>query len=164
MIICVNLWSTILMQSKAKTVDEYIASLPDDRREAVSALRKVVNMNLPKGFKEAMGYGMPGWVVPHKLYPAGYHCDPKQPLPFMGFASQKGYISFYTMCLYAENKELEWFKKEWPKYSSKKLDMGKSCIRFKKPDDIPLELIGKLAARITPKQWIDIYEKSFRHK
>lgn len=150
------------MQSKAATVDEYIASLPEDRRSAISAIRKVVNKNLPKGFEERMSYGMMGWAVPLKTYPAGYHCDPKQPLPFMGLASQKQYISFYTMCLYSDEKELEWFKNEWAKHSSKKLDMGKSCIRFKKPEDIPLTLIGELASRITPKQWIDIYESTMK--
>lgn len=150
------------MQSKAATVDEYIASLPEDRRTAISAIRKVVNKNLPKGFEERMSYGMMGWAVPLKTYPAGYHCDPKQPLPFMGLASQKQYISFYTMCLYSDENELEWFKNEWAKHSSKKLDMGKSCIRFKKPEDIPLTLIGELAARITPKQWIDIYESTMK--
>lgn len=150
------------MQSKAKTVDEYIETLPEDRRKAISDIRKVVNKNLPKGFKEEMGYGMMGWVVPHKLYPAGYHCDPKQPLPFMGVASQKNFISFYSMCLYSDEKLLKWFQKEWPKHSSRKLDMGKSCIRFKKIDDIPLKLLGELATKVTPAQWIEIYESTFR--
>lgn len=152
------------MQSTAKTVDEYIESLPEDRRKAISAIRDVINKNLPKGFKEAMGYGAMGWVVPHELYPAGYHCDPKQPLPFMGVASQKNNISLYSMCLYGDNKELDWFREQWPKHSSRKLDMGKSCIRFKKMDDIPLELIGQLAARVTPERWIEIYESSMKRR
>lgn len=149
------------MQSKAKTVDEYIETLPEDRRKAISDIRRVVNKNLPKGFQEEMGYGMMGWVVPHKLYPAGYHCNPKQPLPFMGVASQKNFISFYSMVIYSDNKLLRWFQKEWPKHSSKKLDMGKSCIRFKKVDDIPLKLLGELAKKVTPAQWIEIYESTF---
>lgn len=149
------------MQSKAKTVDEYIETLPEDRRKAISDIRRVVNKNLPKGFEEEMGYGMMGWVVPHKLYPAGYHCNPKQPLPFMGVASQKNFISFYSMVIYSDNKLLRWFQKEWPKHSSKKLDMGKSCIRFKKVDDIPLKLLGELAKKVTPAQWIEIYESTF---
>ncbi len=150
------------MQSNAKTPDEYIESLPEDRKAAVSAIRKVVNDNLPKGFKECMGYGAMGWVVPHELYPAGYHCDPKMPLSYMGVASQKNYISFYSMCLYGSDDQMDWFREEWPKYSKKKLDMGKSCIRFKKAEDIPLELIGKLASKLTPQQWIEIYEKSMK--
>ena len=144
-----------------RTPDEYIAGLPDDRREIVAAMRKVINGNLPAGFEECSSYGI-GWVVPHSLYPPGYHCDPKQPLGFMGLASQKNYISLYSMCLYGGNKHLEWFQNEWPKYSEKKLNMGKSCIRFSKPEDVPLELIGKLAARVTPQQWIEIYEKALR--
>ena len=144
-----------------RTPDEYIAGLPDDRREIVAAMRKVISDNLPAGFMETSSYGI-GWVVPHSLYPPGYHCDPKQPLGFMGLASQKNYISLYSMCLYGANKHLEWFQNEWPKYSSKKLNMGKSCIRFSKPDDVPLDLIGKLAARVTPQQWIEIYEKALR--
>jgi hypothetical protein len=148
------------MQSNAKTPDEYIASLPDDRKQIVCDIRKAINDNLPEGFKEGMAYGMISWSVPHDIYPPGYHCDPKLPLGYMGLASQKNYISFYSMCLYADSKELESFRAEWPKYSTKKLDMGKSCIRFKKADDVPLWLIGKLASRFTPQQWIGIYEKA----
>ena len=151
------------MQSTAKTVAEYITSLPDDRKAAMSAIRDVVNENLPKGFKEGMLSGMINWYVPLETYPPGYHCEPKgQPLGFMGLASQKNNISLYSMCLYGHPKELDWFKKEWPQHTSRKLDMGKSCIRFKKMDDIPLELIGKLASRITPEQWIAIYEKALK--
>lgn len=150
------------MQYDAKTPDEYIAELPADRRSALAALRKVINENLPKGFKETMGYGHMGWVVPHETYPAGYHCDPKQPLPFMGIASQKNHIAVYAMCLYGNVDQLEWFRAEWPKHSKKKLNMGKSCIRFTKLEDIPLDLIGELASKITPEQWIDIYEKTMK--
>jgi hypothetical protein len=148
------------MQSKALTVAQYLKELPDDRRQAITELRRVIVKNLPKGFEEAMGYGMMGYVVPHKLFPEGYHCNPSQPLPFMGLASQKNYISVYHMALY-DGELLDWFKDQWGKYTTKKLDMGKCCIRFKKPDDIPMDLIGKLASKVTPKQWIEIYKKAF---
>lgn len=146
------------MRSEAKSANAYIESLPDERREAIAKLRKIIVRNLPKGFEETMSYGMLAWVVPHKLYPGGYHCDPKQPLPFLNLASQKNYISLYHMGLYSSGDLLNWFETEWPKYSTKKLDMGKCCVRFKKPDDIPFELIGRLVAKITPKEWIDTYE------
>lgn len=150
------------MQSKAKTPDEYVAELPEDRKVAIATLRKVINDNLPKGFKECMGYGHIGWVVPHETYPSGYHCDPSQPLPFMGIASQKNHIAVYSMCLYGEVRDLDWFRAEWPKHSKKKLNMGKSCIRFTKLEDIPLKLIGQLASKVTPQQWIEIYEMSIK--
>ena len=146
------------MISTASTPDEYISGLPDDRKAALTAIREAVNERIDPGFKEAMGYGMMGWVVPHSLYPAGYHCDPKQPLSYMGIASQKNFISIYSMCLYSDNDLLDWFRSEWPKHSSKKLDMGKSCMRFKKLDDVPLKLIGELASKFTPQQWIEMYE------
>lgn len=148
------------MQSQASTPAEYVASLPDERRGAIDAVRKAINKNLPKGFEEGMGYGMLGWCVPHSLYSAGYHCDPKTPLPFIGLASQKNHIALYHMGIYSSTPLLDWFQAEWPKHSSKKLDMGKSCIRFKKPEDIPVALIGELCSKMTPQQWIDIYEKS----
>jgi hypothetical protein len=146
------------MRSTARTPDEYIAELPEDRISAVAAIRAAVNDNLPKGFKETIAYGMIGWVVPHELYPPGYHCDPKLPLGYMNLASQKGHVALYSMCLYGGGKQLDWFQSEWPKHTSYKLDMGKSCIRFKKFDDLPLGLIGELASKLTPQQWIDIYE------
>src|SRR6476469_2737068 len=146
------------MTSDAKTVDEYIEKLPEDRKEAVSKLRQTLKKNLQKGFVETMGYGNAGYVVPHSLYPAGYHCDPKLPLPFIGFASQKNSINFYHMGLYSDSKLLKWFKDEFPKHSTKKLDMGKSCVRFKKPEDIPYKLIGELATKMTPQDWISTYE------
>jgi uncharacterized protein YdhG (YjbR/CyaY superfamily) len=152
------------MQSKALTPDQYIDVLPEDRKEAVSKLRKIIKKNLPKGFKEGMGYGMMGWDVPHSLYPAGYHCDPKQPLPFMGLASQKNSINLYHMGIYADPKLLKWFTDSFAKVSKQKLDMGKSCIRFKKPEHIPFELIGELAAKMTPKDWIELYEKNLKKK
>ena len=148
------------MRSEAKTPQEYFNNLPDDRRQAMTKLRNTIKKNLPKGFQEVMGYGMPGWVVPHKLYPAGYHCDPKQPLPFAGLASQKNYISFYHMGLYSDSDLLKWFEMEWPKNSSRKLDMGKCCVRFKNPNDIPYDLIGKLVSRMSPKDWVEYYSKN----
>ncbi|MBX7153582.1 MAG: DUF1801 domain-containing protein [Candidatus Kapaibacterium sp.] len=151
------------MKSDATTPDEYIETLPDDRKQAISKLRKVIKKNLPKGFKEVMGYGMIGYVIPHTLYPKGYHCDPKQPLPFINLASQKNHIAVYHMGLYA-GAHLEWFKTEWSNHSTKKLDMGKSCIKFKKPEDIPYDLIGELVSKITPQEWIEMYESAFLKK
>ena len=150
------------MTSDAKTPDEYYASLPEDRPGAMLRLREQFKKNLPKGFEECMGYGMVGFVVPHSLYPNGYHCDPKQPLPFAGLASQKNHISVYHMGLYADPELMEWFTTEYPKYSKTKLDMGKSCIRFKKPEHIPYELFGQLAKKMKPKDWIATYENAFR--
>ena len=152
------------MHSNAPTPDEYIASLPDDRRDVIGKLRSAIKKNIPKGFQEKMGYGMLGWVVPHSLYPAGYHCDPKQPLPFLGFASQKNHIAVYHMGIYSSPELLKWFQSEWPKHSSKKLDMGKSCLRYRKPEDVPVALIGELASKMTPKQWIETYENVFKHR
>lgn len=146
------------MQSSAATPDQYLKELPEDRKEVFAKLREAISRNLPKGFEETMGYGSMGWVVPHKLYPAGYHCDPKQALPFLGIASQKNHIAVYHMGLYSSPKMVEWFRAEWPKHSSKKLDMGKSCIRFRKAEDVPVSLIGELASKMTPREWIDLYE------
>lgn len=150
------------MRSEAKSPEEYIESLPSDRKDALAELRKVILKNLPKGFKEGMGYGMLGYSVPHSKYPKGYHCDPKQPLPFIGMASQKNFIALYHMGIYADPKLLKWFTTEYPKHSKTKLDMGKSCIRFKKPDQIPFKLIGELASKMTPDDWINMYEKAFK--
>jgi hypothetical protein len=150
------------MQLKAKTPEEYINKLPEERKEAIKKLRKVILKNLPKGFKEMIGYGMIRYAVPHSIYPDGYHCDPKQPLPFMGIASQKNHISFYHMGIYSDKKLFEWFLKEYTKISKSKPDMGKSCVRFRKAENIPYELIGKLTAKITPQEWIKIYSKSFK--
>lgn len=147
------------MQSKATTVDRYIAALPADRQQAITELRKVIKKNLPKGFKEEMNYGMIGYVVPHSIYPKGYHCDAKQPLPFMNVASQKNFISIYHMGVYADPKLLKWFTDAHAKSSPKKLNMGKSCMRYKKPEDIPYKLIGELASKITVDEWVTGYEK-----
>ena len=152
------------MRSEAQTVEDYIKQLPEDRQEAISKLRNVIKTNLPDGFQEEMSYGMIGFVVPKTLYPAGYHCTPGLPLPFMNIASQKNFIAIYHMAVYADEELNSWFIAEYPKYSKARLDMGKSCIRFKKTTDIPFELIGELASKITPEQWIAMYEATFKPK
>ncbi|HNS12108.1 MAG TPA: DUF1801 domain-containing protein [Bacteroidia bacterium] len=152
------------MKFEAKNVDEYIKQIPEDRQAAMIELRKVIRKNIPKGFSEEMSYGMPGYVVPHSMYPAGYHCDPKLPLPFISIASQKNFIALYHMGVYADPKLFKWFTSEYPKHVDSKLDMGKSCIRFKKPDQIPFKLIGELVSKMTPKDWISLYEKNYKKK
>ena len=152
------------MQSKTTTVDAYLAELPEDRQKAIAKLRSVIRKNLPKGFKEGMGYGMMGWSVPHSIYPAGYHCNPKDPLPFMGLASQKNSINLYHMGIYANPKLLKWFRDAHAKASPKRLDMGKSCVRFKKPEDIPYALIGELMQKVSVLQWIATYESAYKPK
>jgi hypothetical protein len=147
------------MKSGVSTVEQYCHSLPSERQEVIEKLRKVILKNLPKGFLEEMNYGMIGYVVPHSLYPDGYHCDPSLPLPFMNIASQKNFIAVYHMGIYADSKLLKWFTEAYAKEVKGNLDMGKSCIRFKKPDQIPFELIGALAAKMSPKDWISLYEK-----
>jgi uncharacterized protein YdhG (YjbR/CyaY superfamily) len=150
------------MISKATSPDQYMKELPADRQEAVSKLRDTILKNLPKGFKEGMFYGMPGYVVPHELYPAGYHCDPKLPLLFASIASQKNFITLHHMGMYADQEVLNWFVAEYPKHSPSKLDMGKGCIRFKKPEHIPYKLIGELMKKMSVKDWITIYEKNLK--
>ena len=150
------------MQSAAKNPDQYFQELPEERKDAMLKLREVIKKNLPKGFEEMMGYGMLGYAVPHSIYPKGYHCDPKQPLPFFGMASQKNSINIYHMGIYADNDLYDWFVSEYPKHSKARLDMGKSCIRFKKPEHIPFELIGELLTKISVLEWISIYESKFR--
>lgn len=152
------------MQSKATTVEAYIAELPDDRRETINQLRKVIKKNLPKGFQECMAYGMIGYVVPHKLYPPGYHCDPKLPLGFMNIAAQKNFTAVYHMGIYCDPKLMKWFTDAYAKSGAGKLDMGKSCIRFKNASKIPYELIGELAAKMTPQDWIDRYEQALNSR
>jgi hypothetical protein len=150
------------MTSAAKTPQQYLKELPADRKEAVTKLRDIILKNLPKGFEETMNYGMLGYVIPHSKYPDGYHCDPKLPLPFMNIASQKNFIAFYHMGIYAMPELLEWFKTEYPKHNTAKLDMGKSCMRFKKTADIPFELIGKLVKKVSMKDWIKFYEATYK--
>ncbi len=152
------------MQSKATTVKEYVDSLAEDRKKPIEELRKVIRKNLPKGFEECMNYGMIGYVVPHKLYPPGYHCTPELPLPYMNIASQKNFIAVYSFGMYNNKKVLDWFLKEYSKSSGKKVDMGKSCLRFKKAEDIPYRLIGELAGKMTPQEWIDMYEKTVKNR
>lgn len=150
------------MQSKATTPEQYLSELPDDRKNAILKLRNILKENLPKGFEEVMSYGMLGYVVPHAIFPKGYHCDPKLPLPFINLASQKNFIALYHMGIYADKNLFDWFIAEYPKHVKTKLDMGKSCIRFKKVDDIPFELIGELATKISVQDWIAMYEKNLQ--
>jgi len=150
------------MKYEANTVEEYIVQLPEDRIAPFKKLRETILDSLPKGFEEGMGYGMPTYYVPHSLYPDGYHCDPKLPLPFINIASQKNFIAFYNMGIYSNPKLLEWFTTEYPNYVKTKLEMGKSCIRFKKMNQIPFELLGKLVSKVSVKDWIDTYESAIK--
>jgi hypothetical protein len=147
------------MQSKATTVEQYLGELPEDRREAIEAVRRVILENLPQGYEEGMQYGMIGYFVPHSVYPPGYHCDPKQPLPFAGLASQKNYVSIYLMCVYGHPEHEAWFRQAWAK-TGKKLDMGKSCVRFKRIDDVPLKVIGQAIKRVSAKKFIEYYDSA----
>ena len=149
------------MQSDIKTPQEYVDSLPEDRKTAIEKLRKTVKSNLPEGFEEEISYGMLGYIVPHSIYPKGYHCKPNLPLPFINIASQKNFIAFYHMGIYVNSELLNWFVSEYSKLVKSKIDMGKSCIRFKKMDEIPYELIGNLVSKITVSDWISIYENNF---
>lgn len=152
------------MKANGKTVKEILINLPEDRAEPFNKLRDVIVKNLPKGFEEGISYGGLGFVIPHKLYPAGYHCKPSEPLPFAGIASQKGSINFYHMGVYSDPKLLKWFVSEYPKHTKQKLDMGKSCIRFNKLDDIPYKLIGELMKKMSAKEWIEKYEAALKPK
>ena len=149
------------MQSDCKTPQEYVDSLPEERKLIIEKLRKIIKLNLPEGFQEEMSYGMLGYVVPHSIYPKGYHCKPNLPLPFINIASQKNFIALYHMGIYANPELLDWFVAEYSKHVKSKIDMGKSCIRFKKMEDMPYELIGELAAKMTVSDWISIYENNF---
>jgi uncharacterized protein YdhG (YjbR/CyaY superfamily) len=149
------------MQSDSKIPQEYVDSLPEERKLAIQKLRNSIKLNLPEGFQEEMSYGMLGFVVPHSIYPKGYHCKPNLPLPFMNIASQKNFIALYHMGIYANPELLNWFVAEYSKLVKSKIDIGKSCIRFKKMEDIPYELIGELAAKMTVSEWISIYENNF---
>jgi hypothetical protein len=150
------------MQYKANTPEEYIEQIPGERQAAFKKLRNTIKKNLPMGFKEVMGYGMVGYSVPHSKYPAGYHCNPKDPLPFIGIDSQKNFIAVYHMGVYAIPELSKWFTTAHSKLTSKKLDMGKSCIRYKNPEDIPFDLIGELASKLTADEWIAVYEKKLK--
>lgn len=150
------------MKIEATSVKDYINQLPSERQEAIKKLQDIILKNLPKGFVEELNYGMIGYVIPHSIYPSGYHCDPELPLPFMNIANQKNFIGVYHMALYSNPELYDWFINEWPKHSKRKLDMGKSCIRLKKLEEIPYELIGELASKITPEKWIEMYENALK--
>jgi len=146
------------MLSKATTPNQYIAELPQDRSEVLKKLRQTILENLPEGFEETMAYGMLGYVVPHSIYPNGYHCNPKLPLGIINIASQKNFVALYHMAIYLDRELFNWFVESYPKHCKTKLDMGKSCIRFKKIDDIPYDLIAELIRKISVQQWITMYE------
>ena len=150
------------MQIPADSIEDYVSKIPEDRQEIFKKMFDTIDENLPKGFAQGISYGMVGWDVPLETYPAGYHCTPGSPLPFLGLASQKNFIALYHMGIYAKPELLDWFVSEFPKYSKRKLDMGKSCIRFKKMDDIPLNLIAELSKKMTPQEWIELYEKNYK--
>jgi uncharacterized protein YdhG (YjbR/CyaY superfamily) len=150
------------MQYKAETPEEYLEQIPEDRKAPMEKLRATILKNLPEGYSECISYGMIGYVVPHSLYPDGYHCTPELPLPFMNIASQKNFIAVYHAGMYAKEEVKDWFVSEYPKHCKYKLDMGKSCVRFKRMDDIPYDLIGELTAKMPMKEWIDIYEANIK--
>ena len=150
------------MTIDAKTVDEYISKVPEDRTDAISKLRDTVKKNLPKGFEEGITYKMIGFYVPHTIYPDGYHCNPKDPLPFINIASQKNFVALYHSGIYADKNLLDWFVAEYPKHVKTKLDMGKSCVRFKKVENIPYDLIAELCKKMSVENWIDLYEKNVK--
>ncbi|MEX1001830.1 MAG: DUF1801 domain-containing protein [Crocinitomicaceae bacterium] len=150
------------MKIEAVDLDDYITQLPEERQTPMQRLKDVIENHIPDGFEAAMSYGMPGWVVPHSLYPSGYHCKAEEPLPFLSIASQKNFIALYHMGLYADKALMKWFVDQYPKHSNRKLDMGKSCIRFKKMEDIPYELIGELAGKMTLNEWVDLYEANIK--
>ncbi|MEZ4805575.1 MAG: DUF1801 domain-containing protein [Bacteroidia bacterium] len=149
------------MQIQAANVADYLSQVEDSKREGITKLIEIIRASIPKGFEERINYSMPSWVVPHSIFPPGYHCDPKLPLPFASIAAQKNFIAVYHMGIYADPKLLDWFVSEHKKRSSKKLDMGKSCIRYKKAEDIPYDLIGELFAKMTAQEWIDLYSKNY---
>jgi hypothetical protein len=146
------------MKAPGVTVEEILENIPEDRKDVFHKLHQTIVAHLPSGFEAGISYGGLGYIIPHSLYPAGYHCKPSEPLPFAGLASQKNSINFYHMGIYADPALHDWFVAEYPKHSAQKLDMGKSCIRFKKLDQIPFTLIGELMQKMTAQQWIDLYE------
>jgi uncharacterized protein YdhG (YjbR/CyaY superfamily) len=150
------------MKYTATSPDDYLSQLPEERAIVISKLRSLIQENIPEGFTEEMSYGMIGYIVPHSLYSEGYHCDPSLPLPFINIASQKNFIAFYHMGMYADKNLYDWFVEEYPKHCKRKLDMGKSCIRFKKTDDIPYELLAKLVRKMTVLDWVSLYEEKFK--
>jgi hypothetical protein len=151
------------MISNAKTVDEYLQALPEERRDALNAVRKVILANLPEGYEECMQYGMIGYVVPHRLYPSGYHCNPAQPLPNASLGSQKNHMALYLMTVYGDPPTEQWFRKAW-QAAGKKLDMGKACVRFKKLDGVSLEVIGEVIARTPVDKYIARVEQGLQQR
>lgn len=151
------------MQKSAKTISDYLAELPPERRAALVAVQEVIRQNLDSDYEEGMQYGMIGYYVPHRVFPPGYHCDPKQPLPFAGLASQKNYMSLYLMATYGDEGEQQWLRAAWAP-TGKKLDMGKSCIRFKKLDELALEVIGEAIRRVPAKTFIERYQATLRRR
>jgi len=150
------------MRVNANTVEEYLDLVPEERKATFNQLREVILENIPKGFKEGMAYGMIGYSVPHEIYPDGYHCDPKIPLPFLSIANQKNFIGFYHLGIYANEELSKWFVEEYKKRAKYKLDMGKSCIRLKRMDDIPFDLIAELLQKISAEDWIETYEAGIK--
>ncbi|MEC3876713.1 DUF1801 domain-containing protein [Chryseobacterium salviniae] len=150
------------MQIESISIDDYLSKIPEERQDVFRKLFDTINNNLPEGFSQGSSYGMIGWAVPLETYPAGYHCTPGTPLPFISIASQKNFIAFYHMGMYAKPDLLDWFVEEFPKHSKRKLDMGKSCVRFKKMDDIPFELLAEVSKKMTVQDWIDCYEANFK--
>lgn len=150
------------MKATGNSVEEILANVPADRLEPFKKLHEVIVENLPAGFKPGISYGGLGYIIPHSVYPAGYHCKPTEPLPFAGIASQKNTINFYHMGIYSDPSLYEWFVTEYPKHSNQKLDIGKSCIRFKKFDQIPYKLIGELMTKISAEAWINMYETQMK--
>jgi uncharacterized protein YdhG (YjbR/CyaY superfamily) len=148
--------------AKAQTVEDYFKALPEERRGQMEALRDTIRANLPGGFEEVLNYGQPSWVVPHSLYEAGYHVNPDLPLPFLSIASQKSHIGVYHMGIYASSSLMDWFVGEYPKHCKTRLDMGKSCIRFKKAAELPHDLIGELCGKMSAREWIQLYEEQVR--
>lgn len=150
------------MKTKANNIEQYILNIPEERQKAIKKLLEIINQNIPDGFHLSLNYGMPGWVVPLSYFPDGYHCKKNTPLPFINIGSQKNFIALYHMGIYSDQKLLQWFKNEYPKHCKNKLDMGKSCIRFKKVEQIPYQLIGQLCQKISVDQWINIYQKNIK--
>ena len=151
-----------MKNSPIVTVQDYINQIPENQLKAFNTIRETMLQNLPQGFQECISYGMIGYVIPHAIYPNGYHCNPKLPLPFASIASQKNNITLHHMGLYADSEILNWYVQEFPKFSSQKPDMGKGCIRFKKWNEIPYELIGLLFTKISVQDWISLYELKFK--
>jgi hypothetical protein len=151
------------MAIKYKDVEDYIANIPEERVVPFMKLKETIDNNLPKGFENCLNYNMVGYVVPHSTYPDGYHCDPKLPLPFINIANQKGFIALYHMGIYANQELYDWFVGEYPNHSKYKLDMGKSCIRFKKVDHIPYDLVAELIKKTTVKDWVTLYEEKLKN-